>query len=222
MKGNTMQFKPMNSSELVLLVNGIVATNADQQTGIQTALLQATYHTFASDYRFAGKDGAPDYDAPHLNLIMDMMEKARGVDVHAVAKWITAFAPVQFEKSTGYFTLSKQKVDKLALYLIEDEEERANAFWAWATTASAKAMVTGKDDATLYAPTLNWYELDGATRSRAKAEFGPDSIESRIESLIKACVKAGYDQSAELLAKVKAETVAAAKLKEAEHLQAAA
>ena len=209
-------FKIMEVNELCGLVNAIVENNSTQQERIQTVLLQACYHTFATDYRCAGKDGTPSYDAPYLNMVLDMLQQARGVDVLAITKWISAFAPVQFDKGTGYFTISKQKVDKVSLYLINnDEEERANTFWAWASMPSFKAQVYGKTDTALYAPVLNWFELDRATRAAAKAEFSPDSIESRIESLVKACVKAGYDGSAALLSGIKAEAVSAAKIADA-------
>lgn len=210
------KFTPMDAGQFTTLVNSIVLTNGNQQQAIQSALLQAAYATYTTDYRTAGSNGEANYDAPHFNAIMDMMENGRGIDVDAIARWVTAFAPVQFDKATGYFTVNKQKVDKLALYLL-DMDASVDAFWAWAITASVKARVCGSTDETLYAPVLNWYELDGGTKARALAAFNSESVESRLTSLIKACVKGGMDDAAELLAKVKNEVVAAAKIAEAKH-----
>src|SRR5512135_1064334 len=99
-------FKPMELSEFTALVNNIVLVNANQQQAIQTALLQATYQTYATDYRTAGADGAANYDAPYINAIVSLMEQARGVDVIAITRWIHSFAPVQLEKSTGLFSIN--------------------------------------------------------------------------------------------------------------------
>lgn len=209
-------FKPMNTGEFTALVNSIVLTNGGQQQAIQTALLQATFATFSTDYRTAGNNGEADYDAPHFNAIMDLMEAARGVDVDAIARWINTFAPVQFDKPTGYFSVNKQKVDAMALHAL-DTDAAANAFWQWATSAKYKARVTGASDETLYAPVLNWYELDGATRARAMSAFTAESVDARLISLIKACVKNGMDDAAATLTKVKNDVVAAAKLAEAKH-----
>lgn len=214
-------FKPMNSTEFTALINIIVASNSNQQQAIQSALLQAAYATFATDYRTAGENGEPNYDAPHFNAIMDMMENGRGIDVDAIARWINTFAPVQFDKATGCFSINKQKVDVVALYLVS-EELRANTFWAWATTARMKAHVHGASDEALYAPVLNWFELDGGTKARAEAAFSSDNVENRIASLIKACIKGGMDDAAELLSRVKNEVVAAAKIAELKHEGAAA
>lgn len=217
MKGNIMQqFTPMNADQFTTLINSIVLTNGNQQQAIQAALLQAAYATYTTDYRTAGDNGEANYDAPHFNAIMDMMENGRGIDVDAIARWVTAFAPVQFDKATGYFTLNKQKVDKLALYML-DADNSVNVFWAWATTAAVKAHVCGSTDETLYAPVLNWYELDSGTKARARAAFNSESVESRLSSLIKACVKSGMDDAAALLATVKNEVVAAAKIAEVKH-----
>lgn len=210
------QFTPMNAEQFATLVNSIVLTNGNQQQAIQSALLQAAYATYTTDYRTAGDNGEANYDAPHFNAIMDMMENGRGIDVDAIARWIHAFAPVQFDKATGYFSINKQKVDALALYLL-DADNSANVFWAWATTTSFKARVCGATDETLYAPVLNWYELDGGTKARAMSAFNSENVESRLISLIKACVKGGMDDAAELLSKVKNEVVAAAKIAEVKH-----
>lgn len=211
-------FIPMEDALFEVLVSGIIATNDNQQQAIQSALLQATFSAFSVDYRTAGKDGGVDYDAPRFNAIMDLLENARGVDVDAIARWITAFAPVQCDKATGYFAINKQKVDKLALYLLENPEDKANAFWAWAITAQHKARKTGANDEAMYSPTLNWYELDSNTKARAKAAFTSNSIETRLSSLIKDCIKTGMDDAAELLMKIKGEAVAAAKMAELKHV----
>ena len=211
-------FKPMNSAEFTALVNGIVSANSNQQQAIQSALLQAAYATFATDYRTAGENGAPNYDATHFNAIMDMMENGRGIDVDAIARWIATFAPVQLDKATGYFSISKQKIDDCAIYQIVDADgSRPAVFWAWATTAKMKAHVYGASDETLYSPVLNWYELDGGTKARAKAAFSSDSLEKRIASLVKDCVKAGLDESAKMLSDLKSEVVSAAKIAELKH-----
>lgn len=209
-------FTPINENDFAILLAGITSVNFNQQQDVQSALLQAAFATFKTDYRTAGKDGGVNYDAPFFNAIMDVMENGRGMDVDAIARWITSFAPVQFDKATGYFSINKQKVDKLALYLL-DADASADAFWAWAITASVKAKVCGSSDETLYAPVLNWYELDSGTKARARAAFNSESVESRLGSLIKACVKGGMDDAAALLAKVKNEVVAAAKTAELKH-----
>lgn len=218
-------FSPMSSAEFTTLINSIVFTNGGQQQAIQAALLQASFATFCTDYRTAGDGNSANYDAPHFNALMDMMEQARGVDVDAIARWIHAFAPVQFDKTTGYFVVNKQKVDALTLYAIDDIYEptldnapsRVNTFWNWAISATHKARVTGASDEKLYAPVTNWYEFDSNTKARAKASFTSENLETRIKNLIKDCVKGGMDDAAELLTKIKPEAVAAAKLAELKH-----
>ena len=211
-------FKPMNEVDFTAQLNTIVIGHKATRGLVQEALCQACYATFAADYRTAGTDGSPNYDAPYFNAIMDVMEQVRGFDIDAMARWIVAFAPVQVDKSTGHFTINKQKVDALALYLLPDETSRTNSFWAWMITPAVKAKALGSADDKLYAPILAWFELDGNTKARAKAEFiSSDSIKKRIDNLIKECVKAGLDTSAELLSKVESEVVAAAKIAEAKH-----
>jgi len=216
--GVFIMFTPFDSIALRDLLSIIVTANGSQQTRIKTALQQACYLTFATDYRTAGADGAPNYDAPHFNAIMDVMEQIRGADIDAMARWIVAFAPVQIDKATGYFTINKQKVDALGLYLLDDESTRINSFWSWMIAPSVKAKALGSADDKLYAPILDWWLLDSNTKARAKAEFiSSDSIKKRIDNLIKECVKAGLDTSADLLSKVESEVVAAAKIAEAKH-----
>jgi len=211
-------FKPMNEADFTAQLNTIVIGHKATRELVTEALQQACYATFCNDYRTAGTDGAPNYDAPHFNAIMDVMEQVRGFDIDAMARWIVSFAPIQVDKSTGYFAINKQKVDALALYLLEDETTRINSFWAWMVTPTTKARALGSADDKLYAPLFDWFLLDGNTKSRAKAEFiTSDSIKKRIDSLIKECVKAGLDTSAELLGKVEAEVIAAAKIAEAKH-----
>ena len=170
---------------LTVFIGGI----KEQRFVLQTLLHSACFEIYSRP------ETGSDYSAVVFNKIYEQVKGVRALDTEALARWIGAFAPVDFvpiEKglkganavdAPRHYEGGKQK---MALVCLPEEPVAAKAaYWNWVAASGAATM---------------WYDMRPEKPALAQSVFDAAILEKRIKKLVADCAKAGFNEASILIA----------------------